>query len=163
MPLKSAIRAGPQPLRRFACNYRIASGAHPTTNQTGNPNQRGFAILIGQDPAIGPCFIWQHRAVEKDREAETYAPFDLIVVTDSSGAARARRRRHLRTASTMWSTTRPPASPPSLLRSAPRRPTAAPPKPRDRSTFFLTAAASARTSASNPEHPRLRDAIATGA
>lgn len=45
--------------------------------------QRGFAILVGMDTVVGPYFIWQHRAVDKGREAEVQGPFDSNIVTDT--------------------------------------------------------------------------------
>jgi hypothetical protein len=50
---------------------------------TPSAGQRGFAILIGVDPMIGPYFVWQHRAVEKGREGDEQGPFELNVVTDT--------------------------------------------------------------------------------
>jgi hypothetical protein len=45
--------------------------------------ERGFAILVGKDPAIGPYFVWQHRAIDKGREAEIQGPLDVSVVSDT--------------------------------------------------------------------------------
>lgn len=45
--------------------------------------QRGFAILIGKDPVIGPYFIWQHRVLDRGREAEVEGPVDLNVISDT--------------------------------------------------------------------------------
>jgi hypothetical protein len=44
--------------------------------------QRGFAVLVGSDAVIGPYFIWQHRALERERETEIQAPFDVALVSD---------------------------------------------------------------------------------
>jgi len=45
--------------------------------------RRGFALLIGKDPVIGQYFIWQHRVVDKGREAELPGPYETNVITDT--------------------------------------------------------------------------------
>jgi len=45
--------------------------------------RRGFAILIGKDPVIGPYFVWQHRVVDRGREAELQGPLEMNVITDT--------------------------------------------------------------------------------
>jgi len=64
-------------------DIRVRWCCNSFSNAYRNAGQRGFAIIVGVDPVLGPYFVWQHRAVEQGRESEVQGPFDVIIVSDT--------------------------------------------------------------------------------